>query len=65
MELKDTLLLPKTDFPMRGNLGVRETDFQEKWERIDLYQKTLELNKNGKSFILHPTRAIIGKRPRN
>ena len=53
MELKDTLLLPKTDFPMRGNLGVRETDFQEKWESIDLYQKTLELNKNGKSFILH------------
>ena len=53
MELKDTLLLPKTDFPMRGNLGLRETDFQEKWESIDLYQKTLELNKNGKSFILH------------
>lgn len=53
MELKDTLLLPKTDFPMRGNLGVRETEFQEKWESMDLYNKTLELNKKGKSFILH------------
>jgi len=53
MELKDTLLLPQTDFPMRGNLGVREIEFQEKWEKIDLYKKTLQLNKDGKPFILH------------
>ena len=53
MELKDTLLLPKTDFPMRGNLGVRETEFQKKWHDLNLYERNLELNKHNKSFILH------------
>lgn len=53
MDLKDTLLLPKTDFPMRGNLGVRELDFQQKWEELKLYEKNLAKNKNGKPFILH------------
>src|SRR5690554_8203395 len=53
MELKDTLLMPKTNFPMRGNLGVREIEFQKKWEEMDLYKKVLEKNKDNKPFILH------------
>lgn len=32
-EYKDTLLMPKTDFPMRGNLGVNEIPIQKKMGR--------------------------------
>lgn len=53
MDYKDTLLMPKTNFPMRGNLGVRELEFQKRWEDIDLYQKVLEKNKNNEPFVLH------------
>ena len=53
MEIKDTLLMPKTNFPMRGNLGVREKEFQKRWEEINLYEKVLEKNKDNTPFILH------------
>jgi len=53
MDLKETLLLPKTDFPMRGNLGVREEEFQAKWEELNLYERNLALNKGNEAFILH------------
>src|SRR5690554_4582808 len=53
MEIKNTLLIPKTDFPMRGNLGVRELEFQKRWADIKLYEKVLEKNKDNKPFILH------------
>ncbi|MBN2300276.1 MAG: class I tRNA ligase family protein, partial [Acholeplasmataceae bacterium] len=53
MDYKDTLLMPKTDFQMRGNLGVRELEFQKRWKDIDLYQKVLEQNKDSVPFILH------------
>ncbi len=53
MDYKDTLSMPKTDFPMRGNLGTKELEFQKEWENMNLYQKVLEQNKNNPSFILH------------
>lgn len=53
MDYKDTLLMPKTDFQMRGNLGVREVEFQERWKSIRLYEKVLEKNKNNTPFVLH------------
>ncbi len=53
MNLKDTLLLPKTDFPMRGNLGVREVEFYQKWEKLNIYEKSLKLNQDNKPFVLH------------
>ncbi len=53
MEYKDTLLMPKTEFPMRGNLPVNEKLQREKWEEMDLYNKILESNKDGKLFVLH------------
>jgi isoleucyl-tRNA synthetase len=37
MDYKDTLLMPKTDFPMRGNLPNREPEIQGKWEDMDIY----------------------------
>ena len=52
-DFKDTLLMMKTDFPMRGNLGVNELPLQAKWEQMDLYNKVLEKNKGNKTFFLH------------
>ena len=42
MDYKDTLLMPKTDFPMRGNLPKREPEIQAKWEEMDIYKKVQE-----------------------
>lgn len=53
MDYKSTLLMPKTEFQMRGNLGVRELEFQQRWKAIDLYQKVLEQNKDNTPFVLH------------
>lgn len=53
MDFKDTLLMPKTEFAMRGNLGVREPLIQARWKEIDLYKKILEQNKDNTPFILH------------
>ncbi len=48
---KDTLNLPKTDFPMRGNLSKREPEFLKNWENI--YKQLREQRKEAQKFILH------------
>ncbi|MGX9133589.1 isoleucine--tRNA ligase [Rummeliibacillus sp. JY-2-4R] len=53
MEYKNTLLMPKTDFPMRGNLPNNEPKIQEKWEEMDINAKVLERTKDRPAFILH------------
>ena len=53
MEFKNTLLMPKTDFPMRGNLPNREPQVEEKWYEENLYQQVLDKNKDKTPFILH------------
>lgn len=53
MEYKDTLLMPKTEFPMRGNLPKREPDTQKKWEEMDIYQKVQERTSDRPLFVLH------------
>lgn len=53
MEYKDTLLMPKTDFPMRGNLPNKEPEWQTKWEEEKLYEKIQEKNEERPSYILH------------
>ena len=50
---KNTLNLPKTDFPMRGNLPKREPEFLKHWETLDLYQKLRQLRQGCPTFILH------------
>jgi isoleucyl-tRNA synthetase len=59
-DLKDTLQLPKTDFPMRANLVGREPQRLAHWAKLDLYgaiQKKRALGPDGKpntkSFVLH------------
>ncbi|MFP3124174.1 isoleucine--tRNA ligase [Ectobacillus funiculus] len=53
MEYKDTLLMPQTDFPMRGNLPKREPDVQAKWADMNIYEKVQERTKDRPLFVLH------------
>ncbi len=52
MDYKDTLLMPKTDFPMRGNLPNREPDMQKDWEEQDIYRLVQERTKDRPKFVL-------------
>ena len=52
-DYKNTLNLPKTGFPMKGNLAQREPEMQEKWESIGLYRKIREARIGRQKFILH------------
>ncbi len=53
MDYKDTLNLPKTDFPMRGNLPQNEPKQVEKWDQERAYFQILEANRGKPRFILH------------
>ncbi|MED3725072.1 isoleucine--tRNA ligase [Priestia filamentosa] len=53
MEYKQTLLMPKTEFPMRGNLPKREPEMQKKWEEMSIYEKVQERTKGRPFFVLH------------
>jgi len=53
MEYKDTLNLPKTDFPMKGNLPHREPEILKKWDEKSIYHRNLEQSENKKQYILH------------
>lgn len=53
MDYKDTLLMPKTAFPMRGNLPNKEPKIQEEWDQSNLYERVQERTKGRPSFILH------------
>ncbi len=50
---KDTMNLPETDFPMRGNLPAREPERLAQWQEMDIYRRVLEKNADGKPFVLH------------
>jgi len=50
---KNTLNLPKTNFPMKAQLNRREPEILEKWENMDIYRSILEKRKNDPIYILH------------
>ncbi|MEM8833647.1 MAG: isoleucine--tRNA ligase [Pseudomonadota bacterium] len=52
-KFKDTVFLPKTDFPMRGNLPEKEPAMIENWQKQDLYKKIREKSKSQPKWILH------------
>ncbi len=52
-DLKDTLNLPRTGFPMKGNLVEREPARVKHWADNGLYTKIREKNRGGPRFILH------------
>ncbi len=52
-DYKDTLNLPETDFPMRGNLAKREPELLKQWQEMDLYGKLRAAGEGKQKFILH------------
>lgn len=52
-DLNNTLNLPQTEFPMRGNLPKREPEMLEKWEKERLYYALAEKNKDKPSYTFH------------
>jgi isoleucyl-tRNA synthetase len=50
---KDTLNLPRTDFPMKANLPAREPELLKQWEETRLYQQ-IQMSRQGRElFVLH------------
>ena len=53
MDYKDTLLLPKTKFPMRGNLPNSEPKRYKKWYSSNMYDKMKRNREGAEVFTLH------------
>ncbi len=53
MDYKETLNLPKTDFPMKADLVAREPMRLQKWQSAGLYERIQEGRRGGEKFILH------------
>jgi isoleucyl-tRNA synthetase len=51
-DYKQTLNLPRTDFPMKANLSQREPEMLKKWEAMGLYEKIRANTKGRKKFVL-------------
>src|SRR5262245_54663650 len=50
---KDTLNLPRTDFPMKANLAAREPEMLRNWEETRLYQEIQKSRAGRELFVLH------------
>jgi isoleucyl-tRNA synthetase len=50
---RDTIFLPKTDFPMKAGLPQKEPAILERWQRLGLYQRLREQRETREKFILH------------
>ncbi|MDY0118853.1 MAG: class I tRNA ligase family protein, partial [Bacilli bacterium] len=53
MNVKDTLLMPKSAFEMRGRLNQKEPDLVKKWKDEDLYLLMRENRKGAPTYVLH------------
>src|SRR6187399_193054 len=53
MDYKNTLNLPRTDFPMKADLVQREPERLKKWEASGLYQRIQAQRAGAKKFVLH------------
>ena len=52
-EWKDTVNLPRTDFPMKANLPTSEPETLARWAAMDLYGKIRERRTGAPKFVLH------------
>jgi isoleucyl-tRNA synthetase len=50
---RETLFLPKTDFPMKAGLPMREPEHLKRWQDMDLYKKLRRASKGRKKYVLH------------
>jgi len=53
VNFKDTLNLPKTDFPMKANLSQREPEIQKSWKKKFIYSKIRDKSNGRKKFVFH------------
>src|SRR5690606_36368140 len=52
-DYRDTLFLPKTDFPMRAGLPQREPEWLARWEAMRIYDRLREGAAGRVPFVLH------------
>ena len=52
-DYKSTVFLPKTEFPMRGDLAKREPEQLKRWQEMDLWAKLRQGSAGREKFILH------------
>src|SRR5439155_10229865 len=52
-EWKDTVNLPRTDFPMKANLPTSEPQTLARWAAMDLYRKIEARRRGARKFVLH------------
>src|SRR5690242_21165491 len=53
LELKATINLPKTDFPMKANLPQNEPKMLAKWEQERIYEQIRRSRKGAPMYVLH------------
>lgn len=53
LDYKDTLFLPRTDFPMRAGLPAREPEWLSRWERLGVYHRLRSTAAGRTPFVLH------------
>src|ERR1700722_365281 len=53
LELKSTVNLPKTDFPMKANLPQNEPKALARWEQMGIYERIREARAGAKLYVLH------------
>ena len=53
MDYRNTVHLPKTDFPMRASLGEREPVQVEAWQKEKVYEQLLGKNAGSPRFVFH------------
>ncbi|MGF7150651.1 isoleucyl-tRNA synthetase [Sphingomonas zeicaulis] len=52
-DYRDTVFLPKTDFPMKAGLAGKEPQILDRWARIGIYDRLREQRADRTRFILH------------
>jgi isoleucyl-tRNA synthetase len=52
-DYRPTVFLPKTGFPMRGDLPKREPAILARWQKMDLYRRLREISQGREKFVLH------------
>jgi isoleucyl-tRNA synthetase len=52
-DYRDTIFLPRTDFPMKAGLPKREPEFLKRWHEMDLFHRLRDESRGREKFILH------------
>ncbi|MFH2070330.1 MAG: isoleucine--tRNA ligase [Elusimicrobiota bacterium] len=53
IDYSKTVNLPRTKFPMKANLPVKEPEIISRWEKIDIYRRLIEKGAAARQFVLH------------